>query len=221
MRLLSAVEWADFFESVSLVEEALREGTSVAEMDFPTRDRYRRAIEELARGTRFSEVEVTRRAVRRAREAQARSADDPSVADPGYYLISRGRGELETELGYRVPVGQWLRRAWIRHATVGYIGTTLLLTAVILACPVTVAFLLGTREPWLWLLALLAVVPASELAIAVVNPRRRTDPSWQRERDRGADRDPRGSLSRVRRGRPAFRPSVRLDGRGGGDPPGG
>ena len=47
-RLMSAVDWADFFESVSLVEEALREGTRVAEMDFPTRDRYRRAIEELA-----------------------------------------------------------------------------------------------------------------------------------------------------------------------------
>jgi cyclic beta-1,2-glucan synthetase len=132
MRLLSAVEWADFFESVSLVEEALREGTRVAEMDFPTRDRYRRAIEELARGTRFSEVDVTRRAVERASEAAAVPGRAPALADPGYYLISRGRNGLEKELGYRVPVAQWLRRGWIRHATVGYIGTILLLTAVIL-----------------------------------------------------------------------------------------
>jgi len=169
MRLLSSIEWADFFESVSLVEEALREGTRVAEMDFPTRDRYRRAIEELARGTRFSEVDVTRRAVERASEAAAVPGGAPSLADPGYYLISRGRAALEKELGYRVPVRQWLRRAWIRHATAGYIGTTIFLTAVILACPVIVSASQGAREPWLWLLALLALVPASELAVSVIN----------------------------------------------------
>ncbi len=169
MRLLSSIEWADFFESVSLVEAALRDGTRVAEMDFPTRDRYRRAIEELARGTRFTEVEVTRRAVERAREAAAVPGGAPAPADPGYYLISRGRAEIEKELGYRVPARQWLRRAWTRHATVGYIGATVLLTVVILAFPVTVSALREMREPWLWLLALLALVPASELAIAVIN----------------------------------------------------
>ena len=99
MRLLSSVEWADFFESVSLVEEALREGTRVAEMDFATRDQYRRAVEELARGTRFSELEVTRRAV--GRRARRRPARRPVLADPGCYLISRGRAELEKEL--RLP----------------------------------------------------------------------------------------------------------------------
>ncbi len=51
MRLLSSADWADFFESVSLVHEALCEGTRVAEMDFPTRDRYRHAVEELSRGS--------------------------------------------------------------------------------------------------------------------------------------------------------------------------
>ena len=49
MRLLSSADWADFFESVSLVHEALCDGTRVAEMDFPTRDRYRHAVEELSR----------------------------------------------------------------------------------------------------------------------------------------------------------------------------
>ena len=66
MRLLSAADWAVFFESVSLVHEALCAGTRVAEMDFPTRDRYRHAVEELSRGTDFDELEVARRAVRPA-----------------------------------------------------------------------------------------------------------------------------------------------------------
>ena len=51
MRMISAVDWAEFFESVSLVDAALRADSDFAEMDFPTRDRYRHAIEELARGS--------------------------------------------------------------------------------------------------------------------------------------------------------------------------
>ena len=49
---MSAIDWAEFFESVSLVDDALREGSDFAAMDFVTRDRYRRAIETLARGCR-------------------------------------------------------------------------------------------------------------------------------------------------------------------------
>ena len=51
MRLISAVDWAEFFESVSHVDAVLRADSDFAAMDFPTRDRYRDAIEELARGS--------------------------------------------------------------------------------------------------------------------------------------------------------------------------
>jgi len=37
MRLLSDVDWPEFFESVSLVDEALRAGSDFAAMDFPSR----------------------------------------------------------------------------------------------------------------------------------------------------------------------------------------
>jgi cyclic beta-1,2-glucan synthetase len=168
MRLLSAVDWSEFFESVSLVEEVLREGTRVAEMDFATRDRYRRAIEELSRGTRHSEAEIARRAVQRARDATPVSPDS-GLADPGYYLISKGRAAFDKELGYRVPITRWLRRAWIRAATPGYIGTILLLTGVIVCLPLTIEALRGTASVELLLLALLALVPASDLAVAVIN----------------------------------------------------
>src|SRR5208282_3285633 len=50
-RLLAAVDWADFFESVSAVDAVLRAASDFATMDFATRDRYRHAIEELARGS--------------------------------------------------------------------------------------------------------------------------------------------------------------------------
>ena len=172
MRLLSSVDWADFFESVCLVDQALRDGTLVAEMDFPTRDQYRRAVEELARGSRLSEIDVARRAVQLAAEAAARPAEAEGEArrlDPGYFLIAEGRAELEKEIAYRVPVRQWLARAWLRHAAAGYIGTIAVLTILILTCPAVIGVAIGNAPAAVGLLALLALIPASDLAIAIVN----------------------------------------------------
>ena len=80
MRLMSALDWTEFFESVSLVDEVLRAGSDFAAMDFATRDRYRHAIEDSPRGSGRSELDVARRAVLGRRGAarlptQRRSAE--------------------------------------------------------------------------------------------------------------------------------------------------
>ncbi|HEY8012841.1 MAG TPA: glycosyl transferase, partial [Dongiaceae bacterium] len=66
MRLISAVNWADLFEKISLVDAALRTGSGYGEMDFRTRDLYRRAIEELSRYSAHAELEVTQLALEAA-----------------------------------------------------------------------------------------------------------------------------------------------------------
>ena len=91
---------------------ARRQRTS-ARMDFATRDRYRHAIEDLARGSGRSELEVdpARRSPMRGGRAAARPPGAPPggrAEDPGYYLISRGAPLLEKEIGYRVPLKQRL-----------------------------------------------------------------------------------------------------------------
>jgi cyclic beta-1,2-glucan synthetase len=174
MRLISSVDWAEFFESVSLVEKALRRGTRVSEMDFPTRDRYRHAVEDLSRRSRRSEIEVAELAAERARQAaersaEAKSADDGRLADPGYYLISRGRRQFERDIGYRVPITQYVWRAYVAAATPGYVGTILVVTAALLAVPLTLSARAGAAGWELVVLALLALVPASDVAVFVVN----------------------------------------------------
>ena len=69
MRLISSLDWATIFESMSLVDAVLRAESDFAEMDFPTRDRYRHAIEELARGSGRTELEVAQRAIASARQS--------------------------------------------------------------------------------------------------------------------------------------------------------
>ena len=63
MRLLSDVDWPEFFESVSLVDELLRSQSAFAAMDFASRDLYRRAIEQLARGSKHTEIDIARAAL--------------------------------------------------------------------------------------------------------------------------------------------------------------
>ena len=199
MRLISWFDWAEFVESVSAVDEVLRAGSRFAEMDFATRDRYRHAIEVLARGAGRTEIEVAREAVAMAAESAAPEAgagaegasapgaevqiaaheqEAPDLAapeqathrqDPGYFLIADGRLELERALGARVPLGVRLRRAYIRTATASYLGTITIVTAVLLAVPLALSWYLGAAGLGIVLVAILALAPASDLAISLVN----------------------------------------------------
>src|SRR5712692_4234193 len=174
MRLTSAFDWPGFVESVSLVDDILRKGTNFAEMDFATRDRYRHAIEDLSRGSGYSEIEVANRAVRRAKRTRVEprdgaQPDQDRQTEPGYYLISRGRLAFERELGFRVSWKRWLLRLYVRAAVPGYLGTIAVVTAMILALPLLHASEAGVTAKGLVLLGLLAAVPASDLAIALIN----------------------------------------------------
>jgi cyclic beta-1,2-glucan synthetase len=174
MRLISAFDWAEFFESVSLVDAILRADTDFAALDFATRDAYRHEIEELSRGSQHTELDVTRRAVLRAKrcrvEAQ-RVGDIPGDRweDPGYYLISHGRAAFEQELGFRVPLKSWLRRIYVTQAASRYLGTIAVVSGLILALFLFNAGAAEVGTVGLFLLGLLALVPASDLAIALVN----------------------------------------------------
>jgi cyclic beta-1,2-glucan synthetase len=166
MTLMSALDWTEFFEAVSLVDEALQAAPGYGAMDFATRDAYRHAVEELARGSGHTELHVARGAVA---QDQRREADDHHRrGDPGLYLIGRGRPEFERVLGYRVPVRRRLLRAYIAAAAPGYFGTLAALSVIIVALPLLAGGASGEVRVAL-LLALLALIPASDLAIAVLN----------------------------------------------------
>jgi cyclic beta-1,2-glucan glucanotransferase len=174
MRLISALDWTVFFESVSLVDEALRAGSGFAAMDFASRDSYRHAIEALARGSGRTELEVAREALAQAGRSRAplpgaSGPCDERRADPGFYLVGGGRRDFERAVGFRPPLLLRLRRAFIDAATPGYLGTLFLITAGILAVPLTIASTVRMPLAGLVVLGVLALVPASDLAVALLN----------------------------------------------------
>jgi len=174
MRLMSALDWATFFESVSLVDETMCAGSDFASMDFASRDSYRHAIEEVARGSALSELEVARRALAHADSARTRAPDpagarDARWTDPGFYLVGGGRREFEKAVGCRPTLRLQLRRMFIDVATPGYLITLGVITAAVLALPLALAARTGTPLSGLLILGVLALIPASDLAVAILH----------------------------------------------------
>jgi cyclic beta-1,2-glucan synthetase len=177
MRQMASFDWPTLFESVSLVEATLRRETTETypRMDFATRDAYRHAIEELSRGSDRTEIEIAEAVLERAAEAPVApgvAAEDGRPArarDLGFWLVDAGRRPFEREVGYRPPIRTWLRRAYTALATPGYLGTIALLSALLLLLLLAYVSLLGVGTATVVALALIALVPATDLAIAIVH----------------------------------------------------
>lgn len=190
MRWMSSIDWLAFFESISLVDEALRAAPAYSAMDFATRDEYRKQVELLSRGSGRSEIEVARDAVLLARNAAQGRLHSPSPAvesdvsgsaprlpgvaeraeeDPGYYLVSKGRTGFERQLGFRTPLRLRLSRACRAHGIAGYLGGIAVLSALQLGGLLLIAGYAGAA-PWtLVLLAIVGLVPASDIAVSLVH----------------------------------------------------
>ena len=170
MRLLSDVDWPEFFESVSLVDELLRSNSGFAAMDFASRDLYRRAIEQLARGSKQTEIAVARAALSAGSTPPA--GDSVGTADrrrdPGYHLIGAGRRAFEATVGYRTSRWRYLSHVSTREAD-DYIAAIILIAGIILFLPMIALHSWGASGFRLALLAVLGAVPSVDAAVALVN----------------------------------------------------
>ncbi|MBC8031114.1 MAG: hypothetical protein H7Z16_13450 [Pyrinomonadaceae bacterium] len=171
MRLLSTLDWRDFFESVSLIEPLLAQDPAGAysQMEFATRDRYRHVIERISKRTRSDELDVARAAVELAEEAVEENLDEELKSHVGYYFIDAGLAQLETNFAYKSPLGERLRRFCLRHATTVYLGGLAALTTLILSLLVIAMYRAGAGWPLLVATVLLGLIPASDLALSVLN----------------------------------------------------
>ena len=167
LRRIARLDWDRFFESQSFTESVLREDPSghYAQMTFETRDQYRHVVEDVARRSGQPEEDVARQAIILAATADAGRGN--RAGHVGFYLIDRGRLELERATGYRISWRERLRRSLHRRADLVYFGGIGVLMAMIVA----LCFLLASPSSPLIqaLLLLLALLPASEIATSAVN----------------------------------------------------
>ena len=169
LRLCSTLDWSRFVERVSMVEQVLRRDPSGVHprMDFPSRDRYRQAVEEIADPSGEAQVRVALRAVESARQVAEQKGSDDRAAHVGYHLIGPGRRGLEIDVAFHPGAFERLHRFAFRHTAFGWLAGIGILTA--LGVVAAMEFVRAQGRPDMAFLAgLLALVPASQLAVLVV-----------------------------------------------------
>jgi len=169
LRAIGNIDWRDFVEGASLAEAILRRDPAgvYGAMTFGTRDRYRHVIEGLARRSRKTELEVATAAIDAATVDAVKSGPTGLGAHVGYHLIDEGREALERSLEYRSPIAERLRRLAYAVPSAVYLGAISILTAI--ALTVLLRPLDGAAGWGALFALLLAIGPASDIAVAVVN----------------------------------------------------
>ncbi len=129
LRFLSSNDWRKFVAEQSLVEQTLAGDPAgvYSQMDFATRDRYRHAVEGIARRSHLSEYAVARKAVQLA-ENEAADKPHDRAAHVGYYLVDRGRPALERVAEMRLSPWVVLDKLRRRYPLVCYLFLILLVT---------------------------------------------------------------------------------------------
>jgi len=173
LRFLNAMDWRQFVDTMSAVEQTLRDDPAGVydRMDFTTRDQYRHVVEEVAKKSKLSEKEVAREAIGLARQDAAGENGGNRATHVGFYLIDKGLAQLEGRARVRSTPMDLLRRAGRRFPLSLYLGTILLFAGIFAA-----GLLAETRSdgmdvdgPLLWLVGILGLLSVSQLAIALVD----------------------------------------------------
>ncbi|SMO63466.1 GH36-type glycosyl hydrolase domain-containing protein [Fodinibius sediminis] len=171
LREVAESDWRDFVENNSIVERILKLDPSgyYSNMDFNTRDRYRKIVEKLSANSSQSEPKIAEQALLMTEEAsRSDSSRDNKAAHIGYYLIGDGFTELAAAVDYSMPLGERMRRWSERHPVV-YFGSITICLAVLLAI---VAWATGLMQMPTWVIVITlgaALIPALDLAVVSVN----------------------------------------------------
>ncbi len=171
LRFLSAMDWREFVERMSTVEQTLREDPAGVYdgMDFATRDRYRHTVEEVAKRSGLLENEVARMAIGLAGEGAVGPNGDNRARHVGFYLIDRGLQQLEARAKVRPSTADTIRNIGSRFSLPLYLGSILFCALIFSAGLLATTGSHTMRSPLLWIVGVLSLLSVSQLAITLIN----------------------------------------------------
>ncbi len=169
LRFLDTMDWREFVEEQSVVEQTLRNDPAeiYLKMDFATRDLYRHTVERIARFSNKAELTVATLAIELSQK-NAGHPDDRS-AHVGFFLTGKGVEILERAAGMKIPIQNILPRIAHQFPLTFYLGS-ILGVALLMTVPLVRWFLAMGISGWmLGLLGLLTLICASQLGVSLVN----------------------------------------------------
>ncbi len=171
LQAISDLDWKSVFCEMDLSEQILRQdaGGIYARMDFTSRENYRAAVSELAKASQRAEHEIASAAVDLAREAHVQASLSGRArerrAHVGYYLMDKGRADLERVIGYRPSLASRMRQLLLKFPDYSYLVAIEVLTIGLMAGVVELS---RTKLPGLLVVALF-LIPALDCAVSIVN----------------------------------------------------
>jgi cellobiose phosphorylase len=171
LRFLTAMNWREFVETMSDVEQILREDPSAIyiKMDFTTRDRYRHAVEKIAKYSPISESEVARKAIDLSREASLKFSSGDRETHVGFYLIDKGMQDLEKRIQMHPPVSEFIGRIISKYPLFIYLGTIMVIT-LMTAGGLLLKVQTDSFNSWLLApIAIIFILGASSLGVSLTN----------------------------------------------------
>ncbi len=155
LRFISTLDWKIVFESLSQVEQILRQDPSDVyhNMDFLSRDSYRHEVEKLAKRYKISEIKVAKKLIECAVKNRKHI---------GYFLFREEKGQLLEKIGHSgMPA---------KPPTVLYLSSIAVIAAGITALLLNYSYKEGATEPGaLFLITLAILIPAGDIAVSMIN----------------------------------------------------
>ncbi|RIL10143.1 MAG: hypothetical protein DCC75_05005 [Proteobacteria bacterium] len=172
LKTIGSLNWREWFERVSRVDQVLAQDLVYKKCDFITRDRYRHRIELLARKTNKSEVDVSQALIDFCKEqSQSLSAKDryaQRISHIGYYLIDEGRGEFGRSLSLSEMSSGAYGEKLSESSFALYLSGIILITLAISAMAWDWMRIYGAEEWQTALVAILVAMVASDFATHLV-----------------------------------------------------
>ncbi|TDT61306.1 GH36-type glycosyl hydrolase domain-containing protein [Fonticella tunisiensis] len=163
LRLISALDFNEIFESLSHVEGILRKDPSgyYMEQDFESRNYYRRQVEKIAERYKVSEIQVARTALDCTLKYEDISKASSHV---GYYLAGKGRTYLIRDIE-KNPSG--LKK----NVLAVYVLPVAIITAILSLGLALYSYTSAVKAPLLIaaLTLIIALIPSSEIAVTITN----------------------------------------------------
>ena len=172
LRFLANMDWREFVETMSVVEQTLREDPSATYglMDFSTRDTYRHVVEQIARLSGAPEPVVAAIVLQLAQvQAQAQADPADSRAHVGYYLVDEGLAQTREAVSAADPAYRPARLRPRRIALPFYLLPIALVAGLFTYGLLTALMVEPVGLGVLVLCGVLAAIVFSELGITLVN----------------------------------------------------
>ena len=170
LRFLAKMDWRDFVELMSVVEQTLRLdiGGTYAQMDFFTRDSYRHAVEKIAKESALTENEVALIAIALAKKS-AQQNEESRKTHVGYYLTGKGLQYTEKLAKIKLKGIELIQEKMRKNKCTLYVAGSLMLTFLIAFCLFVKVYTDGIQQKYWVFAGILFLLTASHLSLAISN----------------------------------------------------